>query len=200
MKSLYILFQLPPHLSSTSALPGKTGNPEIESFHLNTVRCFASKHKILKLSLHHSWTTLKMKHHLIAYFLSNILKILSKSVHVCWSYSKPKYDVFETQCNKMWFTSKPLEIRSLKLETKDVLPVSPAKTAEPIEMPFEFRTRVGPRNHVLDVGSDPPWKGAILKGKGRPIVKYRDTLQRRSPVWKQMNRSWCCLDCGLRKS
>ena len=29
--------------------------------------------------------------------------------------------------------------------------VSPAKTVEPIEMSFGFRTRVGPRNHVLDV-------------------------------------------------
>jgi len=28
--------------------------------------------------------------------------------------------------------------------------VSPAKTAEPIEMPFARRTRVGRRNHVLD--------------------------------------------------
>jgi len=27
--------------------------------------------------------------------------------------------------------------------------VSPAKTAEPIEMPFGLRNRVGPRNHVL---------------------------------------------------
>jgi len=26
--------------------------------------------------------------------------------------------------------------------------VSPAKTAEPIEMPFELRTMVGPGNHV----------------------------------------------------
>ena len=35
---------------------------------------------------------------------------------------------------------------------RSVTLVSPAKTAEPIEMPFWFRTRVGPRNHVLDVG------------------------------------------------
>jgi len=28
--------------------------------------------------------------------------------------------------------------------------VSPAKTAASIEMPFGLRTRVGPRNHVLD--------------------------------------------------
>jgi len=28
--------------------------------------------------------------------------------------------------------------------------VSPAKTAEPIEMRFGLRTRVGPGNHVLD--------------------------------------------------
>jgi len=27
--------------------------------------------------------------------------------------------------------------------------VSPAKTAEPIEMPFGVLTRVGPRNHVF---------------------------------------------------
>jgi len=35
--------------------------------------------------------------------------------------------------------------------------VSLAKTAEPIEMLFELRTRVGPGNHVLDGGPDPPW-------------------------------------------
>ena len=32
-----------------------------------------------------------------------------------------------------------------------------------------------PGNHVLDGGPDPPWEGVILRGKGRPIVKYRDT-------------------------
>ena len=56
--------------------------------------------------------------------------------------------------------------------------------AEPIEMWFGLRTRVGPGNHVLDGGPGPPWEGAILTGeKGRPIVKYRDTP--RSPVQKQ---------------
>jgi len=48
--------------------------------------------------------------------------------------------------------------------------VSRPNTAEPVKMPFGLRTRVGP------VGPDHPWLGAILKGKGRPIVKYRDTL------------------------
>jgi len=46
--------------------------------------------------------------------------------------------------------------------------VSPAKVAEPIEMPFGLRTWVGQRNHVLDWGSDPPWEGAILRGKDMP--------------------------------
>jgi len=41
----------------------------------------------------------------------------------------------------------------------------------------------------------PPWEGAILRGKGRPIVKYRDTL--RSPVRIRLNRSRCRLGCGL---
>ena len=36
---------------------------------------------------------------------------------------------------------------------RSVTIVSPAKTAEPIEMPFGLCTRVGPRNHVLDGGA-----------------------------------------------
>jgi len=47
--------------------------------------------------------------------------------------------------------------------------VSPAKTTEPTEMPFGLRTRVGPGNHVLDRGPDPPWDGAILRGRGGPL-------------------------------
>jgi len=42
--------------------------------------------------------------------------------------------------------------------------LSPAKTAEPIEMPFAVWTWVDPRNHVLDDGPDPPSEGAILRG------------------------------------
>ena len=33
--------------------------------------------------------------------------------------------------------------------------MSPAKTAEPIEIPFGVVTRIGPRNHVLHGGADP---------------------------------------------
>jgi len=42
--------------------------------------------------------------------------------------------------------------------------VRPVKTAAPIEIPFRLRTRVGPRNHVLDGSPDPPLEGAILRG------------------------------------
>jgi len=56
------------------------------------------------------------------------------------------------------------------------LSVCPAKTAAPIEMLFGLRTRVGPSNHVLDGGPDLPMGRAFLKGKGRAIVKYWDTL------------------------
>jgi len=41
--------------------------------------------------------------------------------------------------------------------------VSPAETAEPIAMLFGLWTRVGPRNHVLDKGPDPPREQAILR-------------------------------------
>jgi len=74
--------------------------------------------------------------------------------------------------------------------------VSPAKTDEPIEMPFGLRTRVGPGNHALDEGPDPLWEGAILRREGASHCKYRDSL--RSSVQKRLNRLGCRLGCGLR--
>jgi len=63
-----------------------------------------------------------------------------------------------------------------------------------IEMPFELRTQVGPGNHVLDGVQIAPWERAILRGEGRPIVKFRDTLW--SSVQKRLNRSKLHLGCG----
>ena len=40
--------------------------------------------------------------------------------------------------------------------------VSPAKTAEAIEVPLGLWARIGPRNNVLDGATDPPWEGAVL--------------------------------------
>jgi len=51
-----------------------------------------------------------------------------------------------------------------------VTQVSPAKTAAPIQMPFGFRTQVGPRNHVLDGGPDPHMeRGNFEGGRGVPL-------------------------------
>jgi len=48
--------------------------------------------------------------------------------------------------------------------------VSPAKTAEPIEMPFRLRTRVGPPNHVLDGHPDTPMgRGNFEEERGVPL-------------------------------
>jgi len=55
--------------------------------------------------------------------------------------------------------------------------------AAPIRMPFGLRTQVGPGNHVLDGRQDPPWEGAIFRGKGSPVVKYGDTL------WSSVQKS-----------
>ena len=41
-QAIKMYFIFPPHLTSASALPGETGNPEIASFHL-TVACFFIK-------------------------------------------------------------------------------------------------------------------------------------------------------------
>jgi len=56
---MYFIF--PPHLTSASALPGETGNPEIASFHLNVACFFTKKHGTqlqLKVSPGQSRTTL----------------------------------------------------------------------------------------------------------------------------------------------
>jgi len=45
--------------------------------------------------------------------------------------------------------------------------------AEAIKMLFGLRTLLGPGNHG---GSRSPWEGEILRGEGRPIVKYVVTL------------------------
>jgi len=52
-----------------------------------------------------------------------------------------------------------------------VAAVSPAKTAESIEMPFGLWARMGPSNHVLEGVQipPPPREGAILRGKGDPL-------------------------------
>ena len=52
------------------------------------------------------------------------------------------------------------------------------------------------REPCIRSGLDPHGQGQLWGGKGRPIVKYRDTLQ--SSVQKRQNRSRCCLGCGLR--
>ena len=50
-----------------------------------------------------------------------------------------------------------------------IMGMNPAKTAEPIEMLFGMWARVGPHNHVLDGGPEPPREGAILGwGRGLP--------------------------------
>jgi len=57
-----------------------------------------------------------------------------------------------------------------------VAAMSPAETAESIEMPFGLWARMGPSNHVIEGIQIPPTGGGNFEGKGRPIVKYRDAL------------------------
>ena len=60
--------------------------------------------------------------------------------------------------------------RSSTVVCRSVTQVSPAKKAEPIKVPFGTRTRVGPGNHVLDGGSDPPMgKGNFEGGRCIPL-------------------------------
>jgi len=45
---MYVIF--PPHLTSATALPGETGNPEIASLHLNAACFFTKKRNTVKIS------------------------------------------------------------------------------------------------------------------------------------------------------
>jgi len=74
--------------------------------------------------------------------------------------------------------------------------VSPAQTAEPIEMPFGLRTWVGPENQVLDEVQIPHEKGRFWEG-GAAIIKYRYRHTLRWAVQKWLNRSRCRLGSGL---
>jgi len=82
---------------------------------------------------------------------------------------------------------RPIVTDRVEVVCRSVTLVSPAKTAEPIEMPFGLRARVDPGNHVLDGVQIPMGKGNFEGGKERLIVKSRDTL--RSPVQKLLNQS-----------
>ena len=63
--------------------------------------------------------------------------------------------------------------------------VSPAKTANRDAIWVEDLS--GPRDHVLDGGSDPPMGSSKFLGEnGHPIVKYRDILQ--LSVERRLNR------------
>jgi len=59
--------------------------------------------------------------------------------------------------------------------------------AETIKLPFAFRTRMGPMNHVFHEVHMPTWEGAILRGRDIP----------RSSAQRRLNRSRCRLGCGL---
>jgi len=54
--------------------------------------------------------------------------------------------------------------------------VSPTKTVKPIEMPFAWVTRVGPRNHVLDGGGVQIPQGNGNFGVVWPIKKHWKSL------------------------
>ena len=51
---------------------------------------------------------------------------------------------------------------------RSVIVVIAGKTAEPIEMPFGLRTRVGPGNRVLDEGPDPLMGRGNFEGERGP--------------------------------
>ena len=65
----------------------------------------------------------------------------------------------------MYMRSIVIDYRLSSVVCRSVTVVSPAKMAQPIEVPFSVEDSVGPRNHVLDGVQIFPWKGQFL-GRG----------------------------------
>jgi len=74
--------------------------------------------------------------------------------------------------------------------------VSPAKMAEPIEMPFGLWTRVAPRNHVLD--GDAHWRH--LANTTEPSTCVADAALCQSTLttccFGRRRPLWCSVHCG----
>jgi len=82
-------------------------------------------------------------------------------------------------CRPIGTLSFPIILRSVCVCLL-VTTASCAKTAEPIDVLFGIRTRVGPLSHVLDGGlEDPPGNGKFGASLG-PSVNYGQYLQPRS--------------------
>jgi len=66
---------------------------------------------------------------------------------------------------------------SVLSDGRSVTVVSPAKTAEPIEMQFSSRTRVGPKNHVLaEVHTGVTWRIPMYHSCAAAMRHYFDHL------------------------
>jgi len=85
--------------------------------------------------------------------------------------------------------SKPSSVVCLSV-CQSVTVVSPAKMAEPMELPFGLRTWV-PKEACVRWG---PYTKVILSGKGRLTVRYTDSLP--WAVQKWLNQSSCHFGMG----
>jgi len=78
---------------------------------------------------------------------------------------------------------------------RSVTVVNNAKTAQLIEMPFGLRTRVGPRNHVLDGrGQIAACEGAIFTGKDMRGHAWQDSAVQKNG-WTDRD-AVCVVDSG----
>jgi len=76
---------------------------------------------------------------------------------VCWTV------IIRPHCSTTYVDAASC-YRPSSVVCRSVTLVSPAKTAGLIEVPFGLRTLVGPGNHVLDGGSDPPMGKGNFEG------------------------------------
>ena len=100
-----------------------------------------------------------------------IYRTLARLTHIQFLYSCLISDdtviITMPQCNTTYVDAAYC-YRPSSVVCQSVAVVSPAKTDEPIEMPFCVWTWAGRKHHILDGVQIAPCYGAIFRGKGMP--------------------------------
>ena len=86
---------------------------------------------------------------------------------VCRPYSNNKIPFFAAASCVIFRPQASWPIVTNRVAWSVCLSVGLSKTAEPIEMPFGFRARMVPRNHVLDGTQIPPLERGNFEGGGK---------------------------------
>ena len=133
--------------------------------------------------LSHSNNLLTSQNVLPEWRINFIIRPRRNTTYVDAAYYRPSSVVCRSVCLSVWTSV-----------CRSVTVVSPAKTAEPIEMPFGLRTRVSRWNHVLDLSMG---TGNFEEGRGVPLQNIGTFCGHLCKYgWTNRDAVWVDVDSG----